>query len=230
MDMTGLGENAVDECMAELVKYRVVLRISESVANMGVEWSMQTDDALIDLQGLQARDAKRRETNSAKIAKAQEKRKGRYVEHTPHVERPPRGYVQHTPQKTIKTNLVVVVNSGDVAKIYEQEFGAITSMIADTIQDACETYPIDWIPEAMVIAVKNNKRNWKYVEGILKNCKEKNVRPALNKFEPKERIYGNNYAGNRQRAKQPKPANADPAAEYSQADIDTAAEINASVR
>ncbi len=104
--------------------------------------------------------------------------------------------------------LVLVVNADiqKIAQIYESEFGAITPFIADSIKDAVETFPPDWIPEAMQIAVEANKRNWKYVEGILKNCASKKVRPSLNKLEFK---YGNHAAGNKQGAKpaQQEPAN-----------------------
>lgn len=69
------------------------------------------------------------------------------------------------------------------AVLYEQEIGQLTAMIADELADAEKTYPPDWIPEAIQIAVVSNKRSWKYVLGILKNCKEKNIRPSLSKFE-----------------------------------------------
>ncbi len=83
------------------------------------------------------------------------------------------------------SSVLVVVNAefGKISSQYEQEFGALTPMIADAIKDSCDTYPPDWIPEAMQIAVQSNKRSWKYVEGILKNCKAKNIRPSLNKLE-----------------------------------------------
>lgn len=76
---------------------------------------------------------------------------------------------------------------------YEREFGALTPMITDAIEDACKTYPAEWVPEAMEIAVKANKRSWKYVEGILKNCKAMNIRPSLS---AKEKSNGNNGTGN----------------------------------
>ena len=102
-------------------------------------------------------------------------------------------------------DLVVVVNS-DIAKIYEREFGALTAMIADAIEDACTTYPIDWLPEAMEIAVKANKRSWSYVEGILKRCREKNIRPSLNKLE---NANGNNNSSHHKRAKSSGPKTPD---------------------
>jgi DnaD/phage-associated family protein len=72
-----------------------------------------------------------------------------------------------------------------VAQAYEQEFGALTAMIADAIQDAENEYEPDWIIEAMQIAVERNVRNWRFVLAILKDCKAKGKRPSLNKLEAK---------------------------------------------
>lgn len=100
--------------------------------------------------------------------------------------------------QTNNPSLVVVVVNADVKKIsnlYEQEIGALTAMSADSIKDACDTYPADWIEEAIQIAVDSNVRKWKYVESILKNCKAKNVRPSLNKLEAKNGNTGKYSSG-----------------------------------
>ena len=60
----------------------------------------------------------------------------------------------------------------NVFKLYEENIGALTPLIADTLKDAEETYQPEWIVEAIELAVKNNKRNWKYCEAILKRWKE----------------------------------------------------------
>ena len=60
----------------------------------------------------------------------------------------------------------------NVFKLYEENIGALTPMIADTLKDAEDLYPGDWIADAIELAVKNNKRNWKYCEAILKRWKE----------------------------------------------------------
>lgn len=104
--------------------------------------------------------------------------------------------VSVTPEQLNHQNLVVVVNAGEIAKKYEQEFGALTPMVSDMIQDDCKTYPVDWIPEAMQIAVEANKRDWRYVRGILKRCAEKNMRPSLNKLEKQN---GNSGTDNHKR-------------------------------
>ncbi len=60
----------------------------------------------------------------------------------------------------------------NVFKLYEENIGPLTPLIADALKDAEETYSDEWLAEAIEIAVKNNKRNWKYCEAILKRWKE----------------------------------------------------------
>ena len=60
----------------------------------------------------------------------------------------------------------------NVFKLYEENIGPLTPMIADALKDAEATYSEDWIAEALEIAVKSNKRSWKYVEAILRRWKE----------------------------------------------------------
>lgn len=108
----------------------------------------------------------------------------------------------------------VVVNAATIFKNYEQEFGALTPMIADAVNDDIDTYSAEWVDEAMQIAVKANKRSWNYVQGILKRCKEKNIRPQLNKLEDS---HGNNGSSNSKRTKPSRPEKAD-TAEYTDED------------
>jgi DNA replication protein len=65
-----------------------------------------------------------------------------------------------------------VVERPNVFKLYEENFGPLTPMIADTLKDAEETYSEEWVAEALEVAVKNKVRNWKSVEAILKRWKE----------------------------------------------------------
>jgi DNA replication protein len=60
----------------------------------------------------------------------------------------------------------------NIFKLYEQNIGPLTPIIADALKDAENTYPPEWVAEALETAVKNNKRNWKYVEAILRRWKE----------------------------------------------------------
>jgi DNA replication protein len=65
------------------------------------------------------------------------------------------------------------VERPDIFKLYEENIGPLTPMIADMLKDAEKDYPNIWFEEAFEIAVARNVRNWKYIEAILKRWKEK---------------------------------------------------------
>ncbi len=65
------------------------------------------------------------------------------------------------------------VERPNIFKLYEENIGPLTPLIADALRDAEELYSSEWVAEAIEIAVKNNKRYWKYCEAILKRWKEK---------------------------------------------------------
>jgi DnaD/phage-associated family protein len=60
----------------------------------------------------------------------------------------------------------------NIFKVYEENIGPLTPLIADALKDAEELYSPEWILDAIELAVKNNKRSWKYSETILKRWKE----------------------------------------------------------
>ena len=60
----------------------------------------------------------------------------------------------------------------NVFGVYEQNIGPLTPLIADALKDAEQSYPAEWINEAIELAVRNNKRSWSYCEAILKRWKE----------------------------------------------------------
>lgn len=60
----------------------------------------------------------------------------------------------------------------NVFKLYEENIGPLTPLIADALKDAEETYSDAWVADAIELAAKNNKRNWKYCEAILKRWKD----------------------------------------------------------
>ena len=64
------------------------------------------------------------------------------------------------------------VERPNIFKLYEENIGPLTPLIADALKDAEALYSDEWIAEVIEIAVKNNKRNWKYCEAILKRWKE----------------------------------------------------------
>jgi DnaD/phage-associated family protein len=60
----------------------------------------------------------------------------------------------------------------NIFRLYEENIGPLTPLIADALKDAEETYSAEWIAETIDLAVRNNKRSWRYCEAILKRWKE----------------------------------------------------------
>ncbi len=60
-----------------------------------------------------------------------------------------------------------------IFRLYEQNIGPMTPLLAENLQDAEETYPAEWIEEAFRIAVEKNVRNWRYVDAILRRWHER---------------------------------------------------------
>ena len=73
----------------------------------------------------------------------------------------------------------------NIYALYEQNIGPLTPLIAETLLDAENTYPLEWIEDALRMAVIKNVRNWKYVEAILASWKEKG-RDGTNKRSTEE--------------------------------------------
>ena len=67
----------------------------------------------------------------------------------------------------------IASRKSNIFKLYEENIGALTPLLSDMLREAEKNYPSMWFEEAFEIAVKNNIRNWKYVEAVLKRWKEK---------------------------------------------------------
>jgi DNA replication protein len=65
------------------------------------------------------------------------------------------------------------LNKPDIYKLYENNIGLITPIIADQLKAAGEEYPLDWIEDAIRIAVENNVRRWTYISRILASWNER---------------------------------------------------------
>jgi DNA replication protein len=64
------------------------------------------------------------------------------------------------------------VERPNIFRLYEENIGPLTPMVADMLRETEQTYRFDWIEEAIRIAVQNNVRRWKYVEAILRSWQE----------------------------------------------------------
>ncbi len=63
--------------------------------------------------------------------------------------------------------LEILPQPPNIFRLYEENIGPLTPMMADMLRDAEQTYPAQWIHEAIRLAVENNVRRWSYVEAIL---------------------------------------------------------------
>lgn len=55
----------------------------------------------------------------------------------------------------------------NIYRLYEENIGALTPMIAEALKDAERDYPAHWLEEAIRAAVENNARSWRYIEKVL---------------------------------------------------------------
>ena len=67
----------------------------------------------------------------------------------------------------IKQSIHLESEKPNIFKLYEENIGPITPMIADILKMDEAAYPYEWIQEAIEIAIKNNARSWKYIQTIL---------------------------------------------------------------
>jgi len=70
------------------------------------------------------------------------------------------------------------IDRPNVFVIYEQNIGPLTPLIAEELREAEQTYPPDWISEAMSIAVEQNVRRWRYVRAILERWRSEGKEDA----------------------------------------------------
>jgi DNA replication protein len=79
------------------------------------------------------------------------------------------------------------VERPNIFRLYEENIGPLTPMIADMLREAEQTYRSEWIEEAIRIAVQNNVRRWKYVEAILRSWQEEGHDGANRRDSEKDR-------------------------------------------
>ena len=85
-----------------------------------------------------------------------------------------------------KTGFVLPLERPNIFRLYEENIGPLTPLIADALKDAEATYSDEWIRDVIEIAVKNNKRNWKYCEAILKRWKEEGTHGQKNQRDARQ--------------------------------------------
>ncbi|HVU12877.1 MAG TPA: DnaD domain protein [Phototrophicaceae bacterium] len=61
----------------------------------------------------------------------------------------------------------IIPNRPNIYRLYEDNIGPLTPLIADTLKDAARDFPISWIEDAIRIAVQSNARSWRFIQAIL---------------------------------------------------------------
>jgi DNA replication protein len=56
----------------------------------------------------------------------------------------------------------------NIFRLYEENIGPLTPLIADALKTAETAYPASWIEDAIRSSAQANKRSWRYIEAILK--------------------------------------------------------------
>ncbi|HAL17968.1 MAG TPA: hypothetical protein DCP32_14855 [Anaerolineaceae bacterium] len=73
-----------------------------------------------------------------------------------------------SPQDTARTSQTLELERPNIYRLYEQNVGPLTPLIADALREAEATYPMEWITEAVRAAVEANVRRWRYIDAILR--------------------------------------------------------------
>jgi DNA replication protein len=60
----------------------------------------------------------------------------------------------------------------NIFRLYEENIGPLTPLIAEDLRSAEAEYPAAWIDEAFHLAVQRNARSWRYISAVLKRWKE----------------------------------------------------------
>jgi DNA replication protein len=99
-----------------------------------------------------------------------------------------------SPDGMARASTALDMERPNVFRLYEENIGPLTPMIADMLRDAEQLYPPGWIEDAMRIAVQNNARSWRYIESILHSWQGKGGRSDPNRRDS-EKNSGKYYEG-----------------------------------
>jgi DnaD/phage-associated family protein len=79
-----------------------------------------------------------------------------------------------------------------IFRLYEEQIGTITPLVAERLIDAEDRFPAEWIQDAFREAAELNARNWRYIETILRNWAEEgrpDEAPGRDSLEDRKRRY-----------------------------------------
>jgi DnaD/phage-associated family protein len=85
----------------------------------------------------------------------------------------------------------------NIYRLYEENIGALTPLIADELKDMEGEFPVIWIKDAIRIAVQNEARNLRYVRAVLERWRKEGRSDAATRRqdeEDPERYISGKYA------------------------------------
>jgi DnaD/phage-associated family protein len=77
------------------------------------------------------------------------------------------------PTEDSRAPIEITPQESNIFRLYQENIGPLTPIIADALGEAEDTYPGTWIDDAFRIAVEKNNRNWRYIAAILENWQRK---------------------------------------------------------
>lgn len=120
------------------------------------------------------------------LIKAENKGKAFYFLNSPQGRAAAKAFAKGGLSEAAGRNAEPPIERPSIFRLYEENIGALTPLIADALKDAEETFSAEWVAEAIDLAVKNNKRNWRYCEAILKRWKEEGRAEKQNRRDAEE--------------------------------------------
>jgi DNA replication protein len=82
----------------------------------------------------------------------------------------------------------LLVERPNIFVLYEQNIGPLTPLIADELRDAEQTYPMNWIEEAIQRAVENNVRKWRYILAILERWRQEGKQDGISQRDSQKAV------------------------------------------
>ncbi|MFZ6018667.1 MAG: DnaD domain-containing protein [Chloroflexota bacterium] len=92
-----------------------------------------------------------------------------------------------SPEDIQRPEVRLTLERPNIFRLYEENIGPLTPLIAETLEEAEKTYPVEWIEEAIRAAVESNVRRWRYVEAILRARLERSEHEANRGKSEKDR-------------------------------------------
>jgi len=88
----------------------------------------------------------------------------------------------------------LTIERPNVYKLYEQNIGPLTPLIAEHLTDLEKDYSLEWIRDAIEVAIVNNARKLAYIEAVLKRWREQGRTRSDNRTKSGEWYISGKYS------------------------------------